>query len=183
MKLLLRCFRVVPATGFWFAVLMFGASWASGEDREFNGAAVFNNNCARCHNARSIDEFSLGEWAVIMPHMRERAHLTGKETDAVMEFIALVKRKPRVVDAEKKDQPIMSGSALFTKYGCHGCHALNGDGGSVGPSLDGIIVKKGKSFFLKKLKDPQFNNPTSPMPKMPLTDDEMSALLDYLSSI
>lgn len=163
------------------AVLMLAGLSAlpsNAEVTSINGAAVFNNNCARCHNARSLDEFSLNEWAVIMPHMREKAHLTGQETEAVMQFIRLVKNGDEAPRETKSSA--MNGEALFKKYSCQGCHSLNGKGGTVGPALDSIIENKGRSFFVKKLQDPQFNNPSSPMPKMPLTNSEIDALVKFL---
>ena len=49
------------------------------DETTLSGAELINNNCARCHNSRPVREFSIGEWRVIMPHMREKAHLTGSE--------------------------------------------------------------------------------------------------------
>ena len=175
--------KKTPMSIFGAASLFFISLFVHAEPSQLKGAEVFNNNCARCHNARSIDEFSLAEWTVIMPHMREKAHLTGKETDAVMKFIALVKTDPSTIGKNENIQSVLSGDALFTKYSCQGCHSINGVGGSVGPELDSVIADKGKMFFLQKLKNPQFNNPSSPMPKMPLDDEEINALADYLSSL
>ncbi len=183
MNLYSKCFHILSMKKLWLALVVFGGAAAVAETQPINGAEVFNNNCARCHNARPLEEFSLEEWAVIMPHMREKAHLTGKETDAVMQFIALVKNDSATVDVAQKSQPTMSGEDLFTKYSCQGCHSVNNVGGSVGPALDATIASKGRGFFLQKLKNPQFNNPTSPMPKMPLTDDQINALADYLSAL
>ena len=181
-RLLNRTSLSAPAV-LMLVLSMFGSMWASADTSTINGAEVFNNNCARCHNARSLDEFSLQEWEVIMPHMREKAHLTGKETDAVMDFIRLVKNDDVTsVNTSDKSQTL-SGEALFTKYSCQGCHSVNGQGGTVGPALDSTISDKGKDFFLRKLKNPQFNNPASPMPKMPITDREIEALADYFSNL
>ncbi len=178
-KILQKTLLVISG-GIWLA---FTALPATAESQPINGAEVFNNNCARCHNARSLDEFSLGEWAVIMPHMREKAHLTGKETDAVMQFVALVKGDAGNSKSPQKKHVTLSGEALFTKYSCQGCHSVKGQGGSVGPALDLIIDSKGKEFFIQKLRNPQFNNAASPMPKMPLTDIEINALSDYLKAL
>ena len=60
---------------------------------------------------------------------------------------------------------------------------IKGKGGSVGPALDSIVGSKGEEFFIQKLKNPQFNNPSSPMPKMPLNGAEIDALLDYLKNL
>jgi mono/diheme cytochrome c family protein len=182
MKQLINRTPLSPASWSILFLLMFSASWVSAEPSPINGAEVFNNNCTRCHNARSLDEFSLEEWAVIMPHMREKAHLTGKETDAVMQFVALVKNDIGESNTFQNNQPTLSGKALFTKYSCQGYHSIKGKGGSVGPALDSIVGSKSEEFFIQKLKNPQFNNPSSPMPKMPLSDEEIEALADYLST-
>jgi len=47
---------------------------------------------------------------------------------------------------------------VLTRNGCQGCHQLQGAGGTLGPSLDNVISQKGSAFFLRKVKEPQFNN-------------------------
>jgi hypothetical protein len=37
------------------------------------------------------------------------------------------------------------------------------------------------TFFERKVKEPQFNNSASAMPKMPITDEEIAALVVFLS--
>jgi mono/diheme cytochrome c family protein len=145
-----------------------------------SGAEIINNNCARCHNSRPIQEFSIQEWSVIMPHMREKAHLTGKETEAVMEFLKTISSVPDKNTADDVAILVMNGGELMAKYGCQGCHSFNGQGGALGPPLDNTVELKGADFVIKKLTDPQFNNPTSAMPKMPLTVAEIDALVDFL---
>ena len=72
---------------------------------------------------------------------------------------------------------------VLTRYGCQGCHQVQGAGGTLGPSLDNVNSEKGRAFFLRKVKEPQFNNSSSAMPQMPITDDELEALAEFLSSI
>ena len=145
-----------------------------------SGAEIINNNCARCHNSRPIQEFSIQEWSVIMPHMREKAHLTGKETEAVMDFLKTISSVPYKDAADVVAIPVMDGGALMTKYGCQGCHSFNGQGGALGPALDNTVEQKGAEFVRKKLTNPQFNNPASAMPKLPLSTAQIDALVDFL---
>ncbi|TMO88909.1 cytochrome c [Pseudoalteromonas spongiae] len=159
------------------------AAFSSYAEEKISGAEVINNNCARCHNARAVHEFSIPEWKVIMPHMREKAHLTGKETQAVLEFLELTSQSvplAKKVAPEKMIAP--DGKQLFTQFGCQGCHSLKGDGGTVGPALDETIKNKGVGFFIKKLQNPQFNNSSSPMPKMPLNEQQIKAIAEYIKS-
>ena len=154
----------------------------AGSDTSLSGAELINNNCARCHNSRAIDEFSMDDWRVIMPHMREKAHLTGEEAKAILEFMEIAtlpatQSAPTVVERASIDP-----TAVLTRYGCQGCHQIQGVGGTLGPALDGVIDKKGKAFFLRKVREPQFNNAASAMPKMPISDEELNALAEYLST-
>ena len=159
------------------------SAFSSHAEEKISGAEVINNNCARCHNARAVHEFSIPEWKVIMPHMREKAHLTGKETQAVLEFLELTSQSvplAKKVAPEKMIAP--DGRQLFTQFGCQGCHSLKGDGGTVGPALDETIKDRGISFFIKKLQNPQFNNSSSPMPRMPLNEQQIKAIAEYIKS-
>jgi cytochrome c551/c552 len=70
---------------------------------------------------------------------------------------------------------------VLTRYGCQGCHQVQGAGGTLGPSLDNVISDRGKAFFLRKVKEPQFNNASSAMPQMPITDEELEVLAEFLS--
>lgn len=51
------------------------------------GAEIWRTTCYRCHSRRPATEFSAEEWAVLVDHMRTRAHLTGSEADAVTAFL------------------------------------------------------------------------------------------------
>ncbi|MCL5097856.1 MAG: cytochrome c [Candidatus Omnitrophica bacterium] len=50
-------------------------------------ARVWAENCGRCHNLRSPNEFSYDQWEVIVNHMRVRATLTADETRAILSFL------------------------------------------------------------------------------------------------
>jgi mono/diheme cytochrome c family protein len=54
---------------------------------EANGAKLWAQNCARCHNSRSPTELSTAQWDVVMLHMRVRAGLTAADTHAIREFL------------------------------------------------------------------------------------------------
>lgn len=51
------------------------------------GARVWRTTCNRCHNARSVPEFTAAQWPVIVKHMRARAHLTRSEAQAVTAYL------------------------------------------------------------------------------------------------
>ena len=146
-----------------------------------SGAELINNNCARCHNSRPIQEFSMSEWKVIMPHMREKAHLTGTEVQAILNFMEIAATPAKAVKVIEPVTIAVDPREVLTRYGCQGCHQVQGAGGTLGPSLDNVISDRGKAFFLRKVKEPQFNNASSAMPQMPITDEELEVLAEFLS--
>lgn len=51
------------------------------------GAQVYADTCARCHNARSGTERTDMEWVAIVGHMRARANLSKTRARAVLAFL------------------------------------------------------------------------------------------------
>lgn len=51
------------------------------------GAAMWSQNCARCHNMRDPKEFRDDLWKPIVTHMRIRAGLTGQDTRDILAFL------------------------------------------------------------------------------------------------
>lgn len=164
----------------------FLAASASASDGDVAlGARIVNDNCGRCHNVRPAQEFDRKEWSVILPHMRERAHLTGTETDAVLAFFTQLQapseRTEQSSPAASAGTSAERGRAIVAQFACQACHTMGGTGGTLGPSLDGVVQRKGKAFVREKIRDPQASNPTSAMPKLPLDAADLDALVDYLA--
>lgn len=65
---------------------------------------------------------------------------------------------------------------------CTACHALGGVGGAVGPALDGVGARYEASYFEPWLRDPNAVKPGTKMPKLPLSDAQITELAAYLTS-
>lgn len=52
-----------------------------------NGPQLWARNCGHCHNIRSPDSYSDGQWDVAMLHMRMRANLTAEEHKQILVFL------------------------------------------------------------------------------------------------
>ena len=179
MKFIKLLLSVVTLTISTFSVF---AEHASDASLVAKGAKAYSENCARCHNARPAEEYSKKEWSVVIPHMRAKAHMTGKETLAVEAFLAstLTADVRNQATYENIDSPKKSGEQLVAQFGCQGCHQIKGEGGKLGPTLDGVVSDKGEAFVLKKLTNPKFNNTASAMPKYPMNEMDMKAIVGYL---
>jgi nitric oxide reductase subunit C len=66
---------------------------------------------------------------------------------------------------------------------CIACHALQGQGGKVGPALDGVGDRRDREYIKKWLQDPMSIKADSKMPKLPLTEQDISELTAYLSEL
>lgn len=66
---------------------------------------------------------------------------------------------------------------------CVACHTLQGQGGTVGPVLDGIGSRRDVSFISKWLNDPTSIKPDSKMPKLPLSNADIVELSAFLSQL
>ncbi|MEN8847126.1 MAG: PVC-type heme-binding CxxCH protein [Akkermansiaceae bacterium] len=86
------------------------------------------------------------------------------------------------------------GKALFHTHqvaACSRCHIIGGEGGIVGPALDGIATRKGPDYIRTSLLDPNadiaegYPLPQSPMPPMGLIlkPQEIEDILAYLATL
>jgi len=66
---------------------------------------------------------------------------------------------------------------------CTACHAIGGLGGIVGPALDGIGKIREREFLVQWLQDSTVLKPDSKMPKLPLTEEDIKELVEYLLSL
>jgi mono/diheme cytochrome c family protein len=175
---------LLPVIALTLSALSVKAQHVSDPSLVAKGAKVYSENCGRCHNARPAEEYSKKEWSVVMPHMRAKAHMTGKETLAVEAFIAstLTADVRNTANYEKTDAPKRTGAELVTQFGCQGCHQIKGEGGKLGPALDDVISNKGEAFVLKKLANPKFNNTASAMPKYPMNKEDMNLIVGFLKN-
>lgn len=66
---------------------------------------------------------------------------------------------------------------------CIACHSLGGQGGQVGPALDGVGSRLTTEFIQKWLRDPLAVKPDSKMPKLPLSEETITELVAFLSEL
>ncbi len=66
---------------------------------------------------------------------------------------------------------------------CMACHSVQGQGGKVGPLLDGVGDRQTRDYLVQWLVDPVAVKPDSKMPKLPLSEADIQELADYLSQL
>ena len=83
----------------------------------------------------------------------------------------------------EKDPLVMEGKRLFTDLHCEYCHTIHGHGGTVGPDLDGVGVRRNQDWLANHFRNPQKMTPGSKMPNFGLLDGEVEALVTYMSTL
>ncbi|MBI3126309.1 MAG: c-type cytochrome [Candidatus Tectomicrobia bacterium] len=119
-----------------------------------------------------------------MPDFR----LSGGEAAAVAEFIA-ARWKEEARDASAVGEQSLT-AALAVKgksmweqeLGCSSCHRFGEKGSIGGPILTGLSERLNPAWLFRWVKDPKHFLPNTPMPRVPLTDDEAKAIVAYLFS-
>lgn len=66
---------------------------------------------------------------------------------------------------------------------CVACHAVDGRGGNVGPALDGVGDRYDAEYLERWLHDPAAVKQGTQMPRLPLSDEQISELTTYLSTL
>jgi len=66
---------------------------------------------------------------------------------------------------------------------CSACHATGGEGGTVGPALDGVSTRFSTEQLHSWLKDPQAYKPGTAMPNLNLSDDTIQELVTFLNTL
>ncbi|CZI89158.1 Cytochrome c555 [Legionella pneumophila] len=162
-----------------------------------DGATLWANNCARCHNNRSPTEYTPNQWKTIMLHMRITGGLTGGETRAITEYLiqaslpqfktvstaSTTGQATNVSQSGKMVAPTSSGAAIYQKS-CASCHGADGKG--IAPSFPDLTKKGG---VLSKPSNVLFNSIKQGIGSMPakggnpaLTDEEIQAVLSYIKA-
>ena len=72
---------------------------------------------------------------------------------------------------------------MMKKNGCNACHALNQEGGKVGPALDRAGFRLNPSWIYRWIKYPQAMKPESRMPNLGISDQDAKAISLYLSTL
>jgi nitric oxide reductase subunit C len=66
---------------------------------------------------------------------------------------------------------------------CIACHSLEGQGGAVGPALDGVGNRRSYDNLVAWITDPPQQKPGTLMPKLPLTQADVVELASFLSKM
>ncbi|MCA9512484.1 MAG: c-type cytochrome [Myxococcota bacterium] len=90
--------------------------------------------------------------------------------------------RPATALAARSDAPASARPAYFDRV-CIACHSLGGQGGVVGPALDGVASRMDPATLDRWLANPQAVKPGTAMPDLRLPDDVRRELVAWLSGL
>jgi ubiquinol-cytochrome c reductase cytochrome b subunit len=86
-------------------------------------------------------------------------------------------------ELEQAPQSLIDGAEVYAAHACGSCHRVNGSGGEIGPSLNGVALRRNRQWILKHFAAPQTLSPGSVMPPYHFSKAEEDAILTYLLSL
>ena len=109
---------------------------------------------------------SAEEVATVSGWLMNQTHPDLKETTPVATLSAFSANKAKMLIRER--------------YACLGCHQLDGQGGRIGPELDGVWERRSAAYVNGIIKNPQHFLPDRTMPKIPMPDKDIELITAYL---
>jgi nitric oxide reductase subunit C len=101
--------------------------------------------------------------------------LNGFPAKPTLGQVAVVNSSTGETMAATADRPL-----VFNQL-CIACHSLGGQGGMVGPALDGVGNRLTADYIKSWLRDPLSVKKDSKMPKLPLSEEIITELVAFLS--
>jgi mono/diheme cytochrome c family protein len=120
--------------------------------------------------------------------------MSGQQARDVLAFLQATNQDPRQeanIPRETGDPAIgvqqagevAQGERLVGEKACLGCHIIGDGGGHIGPSLNGVVSRKGADDVARKIVDPTFDSSTSMMPNFGLSEEEAGWITAYLATV
>ncbi|HWD99330.1 MAG TPA: cytochrome b N-terminal domain-containing protein [Bryobacteraceae bacterium] len=109
-------------------------------------------------------------------------HLTDAQLkDMTMLMKAMTPENADVIDSAPEF--VVAGATLYQKSFCGSCHAVNGEGGKIGPALNGLATRRTEAWVVEHFENPRKMSPGTPMPAYPFARPDMQNEVSYLFTL
>lgn len=78
---------------------------------------------------------------------------------------------------------VRAGKQLFARNQCSMCHAINGEGGTIGPALNGVGHKLSRDQIAQRLEGKRAASDQMPLVDPKLSPQQVQELTDYLLTL
>jgi len=172
------------------------ALWAQIPAEQVAAVGYFRQaNCGRCHvlgrsgagpdlsrepSTKSPD-WLLDHFAKPVPDAPDST-LNAAQMKALVALVT--KRDEKGLEAwQTAPDDAVHGAILFQSRQCFLCHQLNGVGGTLGPSMNGLSSRRTRDWIMGHFGDPKKYVEGSKMPAYKLPPQELAQVTDYLLAI
>jgi len=168
-----------------------------------HGQQVFENNgCRGCHKLEGVGgvlgpeldkvgarrspewlrEHFLSPGTVTPGSAMPPQKLSESDLDAITLFMLsqVGETAPGYYASMKVIPSAAEGQHLFQQKGCIGCHSVAGKGGTIGPALDNVGLRRTPEWMMQHFREPKAVTPGTVMPQFGFTEEEARALTDFL---
>ena len=122
--------------------------------------------------------------------------LTHQQVDHIAHYLIALSTPQKVAAAPsgkpKASEPVLPqgdpglvalGKSIVAEQGCLACHRIQGSGTAIAADLTEIGNRRSADWLLRLFKEPQEAQPGTFMPKYPLPEEQLNALVTYLSAL
>ncbi len=113
---------------------------------------------------------------------REPSSLSMPQRNTLLIFVASLRPEPLQTLSGVSNQ-FVNGAQTFVTNGCASCHKVNGTGGDIGPSLNGLVNRRNETWVRAHFVFPRKLSPGSIMPPYHFADKDERDLISYLFSL
>ncbi len=85
--------------------------------------------------------------------------------------------------AQEAPQFATDAAKLYLKLGCPACHMVNGEGGKLGPGLNGVSFTRDAAWLEGHFREPQKYSPGTNMPPYKLPPPQMEAMVKWMLAL
>jgi ubiquinol-cytochrome c reductase cytochrome b subunit len=108
--------------------------------------------------------------------------LNPAELNALSAFLLTVTPE-NARDLEQVPPELITGAQVYISNLCESCHKVNGVGGEIGPSLNGLADRRQEQWVRRHFVDPKKLSPGTIMPPYHFSEAQEDALLSYLYAL
>jgi ubiquinol-cytochrome c reductase cytochrome b subunit len=175
--------------------------WTRLSPQELAGVSYFRQeHCGSCHNLVDGEPKPGPNLATVTPrkpadwmiaHFKNPSqlipgsnmppiHLTDAQLNALSSLLLRITPENAVSVSEAPPEAVR-GADIYVANGCASCHKVNGMGGDLGPSLNGVASRRTPEWIKKHFITPAALSPRSVMPPFQFSPEDEHALVKYLS--
>jgi len=153
--------------------------WCANAHAEPSFARKYNADCTLCHTVYP----RLNRTGYLFRRLGYRLPADVQRRFAPTSATPLLNTPPPNATTPPDSQAVHAGRDLFETFHCGACHTAEGKGGSAGPVLDGVASRRSAEYIKTQIKDPKSHNPSSTMPAVHASDEQIATITAYLSSL